>query len=72
MAKSIILQQWITSCLQFALHLLEHGKITGKECPKCFKITRDTANRDFKKLIEVGLLEKRGIRRATHYVLKEG
>ena len=52
-------------------YLLEHGRITSEECTKCFKITRDTANRDFKKLIEVGLIEKRGIGRATHYVLKE-
>lgn len=51
-------------------YLLEHRKIASEECTKHFNITRDTANRDFKKLIEEGLIEKRGIGRSTHYVLK--
>jgi ATP-dependent DNA helicase RecG len=52
-------------------YLLEHGKIASEECTKYFNITRDTANRDFKKLIKEGLLERRGRGRATYYVLKE-
>jgi ATP-dependent DNA helicase RecG len=52
-------------------YLLEHRRIASEECTKYFNITRDTANRDFKKLIEEGLIEKRGTGRATHYVLKE-
>lgn len=52
-------------------YLLEHGRIASEECKKYFNITRDTANRDFKKLIEKSLIEKRGVGRATHYVLKE-
>ena len=52
-------------------YLLEHGRIVSEECTKCFNITRDTANRDFKKLIKEDLIEKRGVGRATHYVLKE-
>lgn len=51
--------------------LLEHGRIASEECTKHFNITRDTANRDFKRLIGEGLIEKRGIGRATHYVFKE-
>jgi len=52
-------------------YLLEHGRIASEECTKYFNITRDTANRDFKKLIKEDLIEKRGVGRATHYVLKE-
>lgn len=52
-------------------YLLEHGRIASEECTKYFNITRDTANRDFKKLIKEGLIEKRGSGRATYYVLKE-
>lgn len=51
-------------------YLLEHRRIASEECTKHFNITRDTANRDFKKLIEEGLIGKRGIGRSTHYVLK--
>lgn len=52
-------------------YLLKHGRIASEECTKYFNITRDTANRDFRKLIKEGLLEKRGIGRATYYVLKK-
>jgi len=52
-------------------YLLEHRRIASEECTKCFNITRDTANRDFKKLIKEGLIKKRGRGRATYYVLKE-
>ncbi|MEW6457317.1 MAG: DeoR family transcriptional regulator [Acidobacteriota bacterium] len=52
-------------------YLLEHGRIASEECTKYFNITRDTANRDFKRLIEERLIEKKGTGRATHYVLKE-
>jgi ATP-dependent DNA helicase RecG len=52
-------------------YLLEHGRIASEECTKHFSITRDTANRDFKKLIKEGLIEKRGRGRATYYVLKD-
>ena len=52
-------------------YLLEHERIASGECTKYFNITRDTANRDFKKLIKEGFIKKRGTGRATHYVLKE-
>ncbi|GAI99429.1 unnamed protein product, partial [marine sediment metagenome] len=52
-------------------YLLEYGRIASEECTRHFNIARDTANRDFRRLIEKGLIEKRGIGRATHYVLKE-
>lgn len=52
-------------------YLLERGRIASEECTRHFNITRDTVNRDFKRLIEEGLIEKKGVGRATHYVLKD-
>jgi len=52
-------------------YLLEHGRIASEKCTRYFNITRDTANKDFKRLIREGIIEKKGIGRATHYVLKE-
>lgn len=51
-------------------HLLEHGRITSLECTEKFKITRDTANRDFKKLMKLRLIEQKGTGRGTYYILK--
>jgi len=48
----------------------QRGKIASAECARRFKITRDTANRDFRKLMELGLIVKRGSGRGTHYVLR--
>jgi predicted HTH transcriptional regulator len=52
-------------------YLLDHARIASEECTKTFNITRDTANRDFKRLMELELIEQKGSGRATHYVLKE-
>jgi len=52
-------------------YLLEQGRIASEECTKYFDITRVTANADFKKLIGKDLIEKKGIGRATYYVLKK-
>ena len=52
-------------------YVLKNARITSKECTKAFGITRDTANRDFRRLVQLALLEQKGIGRAIHYVLKE-
>lgn len=52
-------------------YLLDHARIASEGCTKTFNITRDTANRDFKRLMELELIEQKGSGRATHYVLKE-
>lgn len=52
-------------------YILDHARITSEECTKAFGITRDTANRDFKRLMKIELIEQKGSGRATHYVLKE-
>lgn len=47
----------------------ERKKVTSKEIRDKFKITRETANQDFTKLLELGLLARKGTGRATYYVL---
>lgn len=52
-------------------YMLDHARITSEESTREFGITRDTANRDFKRLMELELIEQKGSGRATHYVIKE-
>jgi predicted HTH transcriptional regulator len=52
-------------------HIWENGKITSDQCTKIFKITRETANQDFRKLMQLKLISKQGTGRATHYILGE-
>lgn len=52
-------------------YMLDHARITSEEGTREFGITRDTANRDFKRLMELTLIEQKGSGRATHYVIKE-
>ena len=49
--------------------LVKGEELTSQKCEKLFAVTRDTANRDFIRLIELGIAEKKGAGRATHYVL---
>ncbi len=51
-------------------YLFKHGRISSLECTKKFKVTRDTANRDFRKLIKLGLLQQKGTGRGTYYILE--
>lgn len=51
--------------------ILDHARITSAECTREFRVTRDTANRDFRRLIDSELIEQRGSGRATYYVLRE-
>ncbi len=52
-------------------YVLQRARITSEECTREFEVTRDTANRDFKRLINLGLIVQKGSGRATHYILKE-
>jgi ATP-dependent DNA helicase RecG len=47
----------------------QRGRITSEETTKKLAITRETANQDFRKLLELGLIERKGIGRATYYIL---
>ena len=47
----------------------ERGRVTSEDITKKFNITRETANQDFRKLLKLGLIERKGIGRATYYVL---
>jgi len=65
------LSQLTTRQKDILKYILDHARITSEECTKTFGITRDTANRDFKRLMESDVIEQKGTGRATHYVLKE-
>lgn len=47
----------------------ECGRITNKETTKKFDITKETANQDFRKLLKLGLIERKGTGKSTYYVL---
>jgi predicted HTH transcriptional regulator len=49
--------------------LVKGEELTSQKCEKRFAVTRDTANRDFIRLMELGIAEKKGAGRATRYVL---
>lgn len=50
--------------------LVQGEQLTSRRCEQEFGITRDTASRDFKHLMSLGLIEPRGKDRSRHYVLK--
>lgn len=49
--------------------ICNRGRINSAECAAIFKINKKTAIRDLKKLIELGIIEKRGKGPTTHYIL---
>lgn len=55
---------------QIVLLLVQGEQLTSRRCEEAFGVTRDTTNRDFRLLVELGLAQKEGGGRSTHYVLK--
>jgi predicted HTH transcriptional regulator len=50
--------------------LLVQGEVlTSRRCEEKFGVTRDTANRDFSLLLELGLAKKEGRGRSTRYLI---
>ena len=52
-------------------YIKRNGKITNKEYRELFEVTDRTALRDLKQLVEVGLLQKQGHRRNSHYIISD-
>lgn len=50
--------------------LEERGKVSSKIYTRDFGIARETATQDFKKLMNMGLIERKGKGKNIHYVLK--
>jgi ATP-dependent DNA helicase RecG len=48
--------------------LVQGEELTSRRCETEFKVTRDTASRDFNLLMELGLAKKEGKGRSTRYV----
>ena len=51
--------------------LLKQEKITSGEIQEIYSVTRDTANRYLKKLINLNIIERKGKGRFVYYVLSE-
>ena len=51
--------------------LVEGEELTSRRCEGNYRVTRDTANRDFKVLMELRLARRIGRGRSTRYVLVE-
>ena len=49
------------------LDVAKQAGITSEDCRRLFGVTRETANQDFRKLMELGLIERVGSGRATRY-----
>jgi ATP-dependent DNA helicase RecG len=49
--------------------LVRGEQLTSRRCEMEFGVTRDTANRDFTLLAELGVAKQEGKGRATHYIL---
>jgi len=47
----------------------ERGRVASEDITKRFKITRETANQKFRKLMSLNFIERKGTGRATYYVL---
>jgi predicted HTH transcriptional regulator len=50
--------------------LVQGENLTSRRCEQKFGISRDTANRDFKYLISLNLIEPNGKGRGRYYTLK--
>lgn len=50
-------------------HVLENGSVTRRWCVAEFQVANDTAGRDLKDLVELGLLTSKGRGRSVSYVL---
>jgi ATP-dependent DNA helicase RecG len=56
--------------LQAITYLKTHRRITNSEYQKLTGLIRKTAARDLNTLVEKGIVERRGEKRSSHYVLK--
>jgi len=56
--------------LQAITYLKTHRRITNSEYQKLTGLIRKTASRDLNTLVEKGIVERRGEKRSSHYVLR--
>ncbi|HBI23673.1 MAG: hypothetical protein A2Y48_01655 [Nitrospirae bacterium RIFCSPLOW2_12_42_9] len=56
--------------LKIISHIIANKKITSGEIQKMFNVTRDTSNRYLKRLLDLGLIDRKGSGRFIYYVLK--
>jgi ATP-dependent DNA helicase RecG len=64
-----ILSQLTSRQREILNFMWERGRVVSGDIIKKFGITRETANQDFRKLLSLNLIERKGTGRATYYVL---
>ncbi len=52
-------------------HVLEEGSVVRRWCVETFSVANDTAGRDLKRLVDLGVLDRMGSGRSTEYVVSE-
>ena len=52
--------------------VVNNGKITSAEIQEMFKITRQAAHKEIKKMSDLGVIELKGESKAAYYVAKAG
>lgn len=50
-------------------HVLEEGTVVRRWCVEAFGVANDTAGRDLKGLVDLGVLDTMGSGRSTRYVI---
>lgn len=51
-------------------HLISNGRITSSDIQNMFKISRQSAHKEIKKLVELNIVEIKGTGKATYYIIK--
>jgi ATP-dependent DNA helicase RecG len=51
-------------------YIKKNGKMTTSECAGLLEVSNDTSLRELSKLRSLGLIDKEGAGRSTHYVIK--
>ena len=64
-----VLSQLTTRQTEILNLIWEHRRVVSGDIIKKLGITRETANQDFRKLLSLKLIERKGTGRATYYVL---
>lgn len=51
-------------------HLISTGRITSRDIQNMFQISRQSAHKEIKKLIELNIVDQKGTGKATYYIIK--
>ena len=52
--------------------IVNKDKITSGEIQEMFKISRQAVHKELKKMVELGVIEPKGMNKAIYYIAKSG